>query len=689
MQALSQVSSGKTQISLDHISQLDFYAKQLLSLADEFRDSVQVVNQQFEIRTQGSKGEAIKAFLNKYQTLEKQFLTRFPEVLEAYAASILTYVSAVETIGFEEKVYSSTMGMEYVQDLVRREQVAIMNAVAQSLDGAIQLAEDALGYSLGGVQPLVTQAEKELIEVARQTETIHLQVSEAYTAFKAALEEQHLPDLQRLQTGLHQLKEVVQIPIKTIVSAIQSETLEVSEMYYFDHIHSVADREALITLLSDDPSSLVDMDVDKVSPEMGMILVDEISDWLDGVDVGDERHYPHYPKISKLLNRFGQLPEEKSKAMMDYFLQASEAQSMLLNTSIVSEVDQTGKMSPLGSKLRNKITLTNELTGILLLMKEHRVWSYESNNYSSMTYYTHHHSVDLSLRKKGNALQIDLHRKGTQQTFKTEHYELELVPGEMVGIEKVQKEIVDLHREREEAGNQFFLHTVGKVASSITDLFPGASATLDLITSLASDDGVGVAQSAWDLVPGKEQWAQGSRTRGVLAAAPDKLLPIVGEYLQYQNKLSEIDEKEVKAYQSLVETLGNHGAHKFATVNEKGEEIQVNLSSYYYNDPGFLLRLQYLDTYGVTEMYEDSEYSVKKLSEKLGNAKVRQDIIEYLLFPEKSNLSMQKMSQDQLKNLVNGIDKLPDPNQDDNESNEMTGSAEVIRFITDKYQDLH
>lgn len=120
------------------------YSESIKQFSQSLTTATQDTARRFNVKIEGSEGEAIAAFLGQLNTLQNQVFNQIPAFLNKYSANVGKFSSAVSGGGFTKEAWTSESGLSTVQSKLTGEQVDKVSEVDQKLQSALNIATDAL-----------------------------------------------------------------------------------------------------------------------------------------------------------------------------------------------------------------------------------------------------------------------------------------------------------------------------------------------------------------------------------------------------------------------------------------------------------------------------------------------------------------------------------------------------------------
>lgn len=212
-------------------------------------------------QVEGSKSDAIEAYLAKVNTLGDQIFAQYPKVLANYAKAVTTYANVLVGEGFSSKV--KTDGGD-ISDLKTWLQTTSLTAILEDsgrLEAALQTAVDALNmdpYGQGLGKPDLTGLEEDahstLTSLAEDRQAKHDQLINAFNAFKAELES-IIGEIVILQAAIVNARFMNSLPPKKVMGLIAEGKMGKEEVELLSLLKGSGDGNIVEVLVEQDTLS--------------------------------------------------------------------------------------------------------------------------------------------------------------------------------------------------------------------------------------------------------------------------------------------------------------------------------------------------------------------------------------------------------------------------------------------------
>lgn len=305
-----------TEVKINNISELESYGKNIKDFSDKYEVETNALYRNFTDKAgSDSKGEAIKAYFKKLNSIQSQVFSELPSAIKKYGEVVTTYVSEIRATEFVDKCYSSDTGANDLSSLLKGAQTNDIFNLSKDLDEAFKQAADAMGNSPYNTEGVLNTATTDLENAATKRIEKDKAVQEAYNKFKENLEKA-TDKIASFRDVLDNANNFSEIPSSEIFQAIANETLTADQMFYLDVPKTWADTQALRAIISDKPGDVLKIDPTSISEQMYAVIASEMNDWT----LAENKE-----KWQQILDVMGEKPVKENDIFTNNILKAEDA----------------------------------------------------------------------------------------------------------------------------------------------------------------------------------------------------------------------------------------------------------------------------------------------------------------------------------------------------------------------------
>ncbi|KXT75480.1 hypothetical protein [Streptococcus sp. DD12] len=108
-------------VTVDSKASLNTIGTNAKTAATYYRDATTEADRSFKMRTEGSEGSALSAFVEKINALSTYVFAVYPDLLDRLGEELVGYSGKLEGEGFDEVTYTSDAGISNIQDWLKRQ----------------------------------------------------------------------------------------------------------------------------------------------------------------------------------------------------------------------------------------------------------------------------------------------------------------------------------------------------------------------------------------------------------------------------------------------------------------------------------------------------------------------------------------------------------------------------------------
>ena len=310
-----------TEVKINNISELESYGKNIKDFSDKYEVETNALYRNFTDKAgSDSKGEAIKAYFKKLNSIQSQVFSELPSAIKKYGEVVTTYVSEIRATEFVDKCYSSDTGANDLSSLLKGAQTNDIFNLSKDLDGVFKQAADAMGNSPYNTEGVLNTATTDLENAATKRIEKDKAVQEAYSKFTKNLEDETAA-IKSFQGILNNAIYFTDISSSTIFKAIGNGELTDEQMFYLDVLKTKTDVQILQTMLGDTPGDVLKIDPESISYDMYIVIADIQNHWTTREDLKKWQHF---------VNALGDYSVERNDIFTNSILKAEDALAQTL-----------------------------------------------------------------------------------------------------------------------------------------------------------------------------------------------------------------------------------------------------------------------------------------------------------------------------------------------------------------------
>ena len=699
-----------TEVKINNISELESYGKNIKDFSDKYEVETNALYRNFTDKAgSDSKGEAIKAYFKKLNSIQSQVFSELPSAIKKYGEVVTTYVSEIRATEFVDKCYSSDTGANDLSSLLKGAQTNDIFNLSKDLDGVFKQAADAMGNSPYNTEGVLNTATTDLENAATKRIEKDKAVQEAYSKFTKNLEDETAA-IKSFQGILNNAIYFTDISSSTIFKAIGNGELTDEQMFYLDVLKTKTDVQILQTMLGDTPGDVLKIDPESISYDMYIVIADIQNHWTTREDLKKWQHF---------VNALGDYSVERNDIFTNSILKAEDALAQTLMIQMyqlyedkptlpenatpkqIEKYEQDMKNYQIAYDFyQSKLNAINSNTGLMYSLQVLEIGtSMESKffeNRRTMEYYYYKKVAKVELNNGQFNIKTD---KGFFQfdvnTIQTAYQQRELKPtdkdytwGEYneytatteysdFGMEasEYSERLEGLRKERQKAHDDFNDSILQAVAETGISFIPFGSTALSVVKTLgAVSDGFKgneFQSNGTDAIKSARDDYKSFYKKTTGQDIPDtkfdklwdhwsKLSSGISDGVKaintYNSAISQIDQQTSEARNDLMEKILDYGGWD---LSENGKSTIANGRGGHYYDFNAFLRAHELNDTGLkgyinkaTNLTEnDLDAAINKTFTEEKDKQAYSDVIAYAR-GEKPDLKLEDMSPEQLEKFT-------------------------------------
>lgn len=514
-------------IKISSIPGIDQYSSHIKLFLDEYKVSISEAISKFDSRVEGSKGQAIQAFLDKLNSLQEEVYFTFPSEVAAFYGTLYKYMSDVKDEGFSEVAWSSDKGEADIENLLSVNQKTSISDVDTEVQAALNKAGDALGSFPTTTGNIYADAEIGLTQAVSNRQSTHDSLSTAHAWFVSKLQEL-IPNFTNLKEVLINAKFIMTIPPTKVLDYIDRGKLTVDNMYYLDAIKTSDDYRILDAILTDGDKfvEMGSVDPSNISNEMMYLVYEVLYKELPITEEGKD-NTQNLDNLQRFLNAVLSQQKGDVSTYMTKLVIAGDSMAYVLGNSAVNMMpelpenataeqieqyfSQTQELSPTLSIIRANLDRASLLTGLFETVYIREMGTSYRVRGKDDVYEASFEISDLKLSRNGNALSFTEYEVFTKYGGRYYGGQKSLTVEQHANENSVQREgnkaqIEALHKERSQAllklGMSLASAGVGSYASiGAKVLTQVVASSVDFVTTSSASNGIKLAGSGNGMLP--------------------------------------------------------------------------------------------------------------------------------------------------------------------------------------------
>lgn len=600
------------------------YSESIKQFSQSLTTATQDTARTFNVKIEGSEGEAIAAFLGQLNTLQNQVFNQIPVFLNKYSANVGKFSSAVSGGGFTKEAWTSESGLSTVQSKLTGEQVDKVSEVDQKLQSAMNIATDALDEPEINISSVKSGAILSLNASSLTRQATHEPFQLAHDLFNK--------DLQTTIAEVSVLRGIInqaQITLNLTPKAVFNMITQGLKMNPIDTVQNIDEAIALDSVYGDDQTKISKVNRKNVRNEVIFHMVDGMTAWVLEKDTS---------KLKKFYDQFGEMNTTESTAWFDTFTTVGKV--LAISHQVVME-EKYNKVNGDYGQMDAEFAKENAINEIIGINRGLYAIRFGKNTYrpnGSNIPVADPHRIFFKFNSDGTTQFTTM---GQVSGYKVEEFKSTLDQYNSdfkVNSSSVTKqEILDNLEELDSDKQKAVFETIRDIASGAgTVFFPQYRAAFEMFKLIGAD--------YHDVI----------ETNSPAAAS---LVKGITDWNKADKKANELKEK-------LKMEMIYKGAWSFKGVTGAGTQKIMSDKTYYRFE--VTQRISEMDKYGVKLFFEEkmdpgsfTKYA-NVLNQEVNEGTLDSDVRDYVLGKE-SNLAFESMDYKKLKQVheaIKSIDKI-------------------------------
>lgn len=237
-------------IQVKNISGLDSYGTSIHTFGGRFEEAASDTVREFNTSLEGEKAEAINAFFEKLNTIQKTVFEEAPKDIMTYGQKIFTFTGELKGLGFSSLAFTDDESITTLTNSLEGQQRDVIAVVKSKVIKALQHAVDVMGEGDATIPNFDTTVENMILEEVQARKDTHQGIKTAHENLETDLSNS-AERFEALTAMTMNAKAVASIPVLNILDAIKSGDLSKDNMNYLDAAYTSDDVEIIKVLISE------------------------------------------------------------------------------------------------------------------------------------------------------------------------------------------------------------------------------------------------------------------------------------------------------------------------------------------------------------------------------------------------------------------------------------------------------
>lgn len=237
-------------VKVKSISGLEDYASSIQSFAGKFEIAASDTVRQFNTSLKGEKAEAINAFFQKLNEIQKKVFLEAPKDIRIFGQHISTFAESIKGLGFSSFAYTDDDAMSKLQDSLKTPQRNGITIVKDDLVTILDEAIEAMGEGDSNLVNFDLLADTYIATEIFARAGTHTGILIANSVLSDSVNNS-VTSFTSLTAQTCKAKAVSSASVTTILEAIKRGDLNADNMNYFDAIYSTDDTKIIEIIISE------------------------------------------------------------------------------------------------------------------------------------------------------------------------------------------------------------------------------------------------------------------------------------------------------------------------------------------------------------------------------------------------------------------------------------------------------
>ena len=237
-------------IQVKNISGLDSYGTSIHTFGGRFEEAASDTVREFNTNLEGEKADAINAFFEKLNTIQKTVFKEAPKDIMTYGQKIFTFTGELKGLGFSSLAFTDDDSMTALTKSLEGHQRDEIDSVKSKVIQALQQAVDVMGEGDATIPNFDTTVENMILEEVQARKDTHQGIKTAHENLETDISNS-AERFETLTALTLNAKAVASIPVLNILDAIKSGDLSKDNMNYLNAAYTSDDVEIIKVLISE------------------------------------------------------------------------------------------------------------------------------------------------------------------------------------------------------------------------------------------------------------------------------------------------------------------------------------------------------------------------------------------------------------------------------------------------------
>lgn len=237
-------------IQVKNISGLDSYGTSIHTFGGRFEEAASDTVREFNTSLEGEKADAINAFFEKLNTIQKTVFKEAPKDIMTYGQKIFTFTGELKGLGFSSLAFTDDESITTLTNSLEGQQRDVIAVVKSKVIKAVQQAVDVMGEGEATIPNFDTTVDNLISEEVQARKDTHGGIKTAHENLETEISNS-AERFETLTAMTLNAKAVASIPVSNILDAIKSGDLSKDNMNYLDAAYTSDDVEIIKVLISE------------------------------------------------------------------------------------------------------------------------------------------------------------------------------------------------------------------------------------------------------------------------------------------------------------------------------------------------------------------------------------------------------------------------------------------------------
>ena len=226
-------------IQVKNISGLDSYGTSIHTFGGRFEEAASDTVREFNTNLEGEKADAINAFFEKLNTIQKTVFKEAPKDIMTYGQKIFTFTGELKGLGFSSLAFTDDDSMTALTKSLEGHQRDEIDSVKSKVIQALQQAVDVMGEGDATIPNFDTTVENMILEEVQARKDTHQGIKTAHENLETDISNS-AERFETLTALTLNAKAVASIPVLNILDAIKRGDLSKDNMNYLNAAYTAS-----------------------------------------------------------------------------------------------------------------------------------------------------------------------------------------------------------------------------------------------------------------------------------------------------------------------------------------------------------------------------------------------------------------------------------------------------------------